>query len=127
MKGQTVKILEPIAVIAQVVKLKPAGGGFIEINDVLGLSLSTLFLPPPCKIAAVKHQTVCLRPLPKRCFFKRPNNPVYREVTGSPVCGSLFRRKLPCLIRSYCFMASSSDAFGCCDTRSFNRLLRWRW
>jgi hypothetical protein len=46
-----VKILEPIAVIAEVVKLEPAGSRFIKINSVLGFSLPTLFLPTPCKIA----------------------------------------------------------------------------
>ncbi len=94
---------------------------------MLGFSPSTLFLPSPCEIVAVKHQALFQCLLPERPFFQRPNNPVYREVTGSVVRGSLFPRELPRLIRSYCFMASSSDAFGGCDNCSFNRLLRWRW
>ena len=82
----------------------------------------------PGENGRIDQELAGLGPGSKGFLFPRPDDPIYREITLSAICGSDFRRELPRLIRSYCFMASSSDAFGCCDKCSFNRsqCLRWK-
>src|SRR5580704_5233383 len=113
--------------ITEVVELEPTFGGRIEMNRMLGFAFAALLLPATRELLSIQHQPGCLRPLQEGHCFTGSDHPVYCEITRPAVCNSFFCRVLPRLIRSYCFMASSSDTFGCLDNCSLNRSLRCRW
>ncbi len=126
-QGQTMEILEPVPVVAEVIPFEPALQGLVVINLVFGFSLASLLLPFPGEIGGIQKKMSRGCPSPEGILLKWANNAVYREVACSAVGCSGLRRELPRLIRLYCLMASSSDAFGCCDNCSFNRMPRCRW
>ena len=127
MKRQTVEILQPVPVVCQVVPFKPPLACFIKVKFVFRFTPPSLGFPFPGKLRLLQPQVFCLRPGPKHTFLQGPNHPVYRDPPRAPFCDASRVRVLPCLIRSYCLMASATDRFGCRDKTASARSSRRRW